>query len=126
MAGKESDVVNRILLDTSPLGVRLWKNTRGMFLTLDGKRKVQAGLQAPGSSDLVGFTPVVITQQHVGSTLAILTVIEVKTDTGRASDNQKHFIQFILDNGGYAGIARSPEDAKKIVGKIIEQTKFKA
>lgn len=111
----ESEIVKRIMLSVSPLGVVVWKNSRGMFLTLDGRRRVRAGLCAPGSSDLIGFKKVKITQDMVGKKIAQIVCIEVKTEKGRASPEQKDFIQFILDNGGYAGIAKSPEDARKII-----------
>ena len=117
MATAESNIVNEIMKAVSPRGVRLWKNVRGMFFTLDGARKVCAGLQAPGASDLIGFTPVVITPDMVGRTVAVFTAVEAKTATGRASPEQAHYIDFVLKNGGLAGIARSPEDALKIISK---------
>lgn len=115
MAAGESNIVNKIMMDLSPLGCVLIKNVRGLFWTLDKKRKVRAGLQADGSSDLIGFKRVKITQDHVGKTLPVFLCIEVKTPKGYASPEQKDFIRFMLDNGGYAGIARSTEDAIKII-----------
>lgn len=116
MATKETDIVNRIMLRLSPMGTVLFRNVRGMFLTLDGQRKVKAGLMADGSSDLIGFTRVLITPDMCGQILPILTCIEVKTPTGSVRPEQRKFVDFILSVGGYAGIARSPEDALKIVG----------
>lgn len=118
MAKGETDVTNKIMIAMSPLGCVLIKNVRGLFLTLDGKRKVRAGLQADGSSDLIGFKRLKITEAHIGKVLPVFTVVEVKTPEPNKtypSPEQKDFIQFVLDNGGYAGVARSPEDAKKII-----------
>jgi hypothetical protein len=78
-------------------------------------RQLAAGLLVPGGSDLVGFKPVVITQAMVGRKIAVFSVIEVKTATGRVSPEQQHFVDVVRNNGGFAGIARSPEDARKIL-----------
>jgi hypothetical protein len=122
VAKNETDVTNKIMLALSPMGCVLWKNVRGMFLTLDGKRKVRAGIQAPGSSDLIGFKRMEITQEHVGKFLPVLTVIEVKTLTPKTypSHEQKDFIDFVLEAGGYAGVARCPEDAIKIIQNYFD------
>jgi hypothetical protein len=114
MAKAETDIVHRIMLEESKHGVVLHKNVRGMFLTLDGKQKIRAGLQCKGSGDLIGYTPTVITPDMVGKTVAIYTSIEVKTDTGKPSKEQLDFSERVRSRGGRAGIARSPEEARKI------------
>lgn len=118
MGHAETDVTNRIQLALSPLGCVLIKNVRGLFWTLDKKRKVRAGLLADGASDLIGFKRVKITQEMVGKFLPVLTVIEVKTLVPKTypSPEQKDFIAFVKEAGGYAGVARSPEDAIRIIG----------
>lgn len=115
IAKEETDITNKIMLALSPLGVVCWKNTRGLFWTMDKKRKIRAGLAAPGSSDLIGFKRIKITQDMVNSVVAIFCAIEVKTDKGYASSEQKDFIAFVKEAGGYAGVARSPDDAKEII-----------
>lgn len=115
MAKQESDIAHAIMIAASKVGSRLWKNTRGMFLSPDGKHRIRAGLLAPGASDLIGFKPVVITAEHVGRVLAVMVAIEVKTPTGRVSPEQQHFIDFVRDSGGIAGVARSEVDAKEIL-----------
>ena len=137
MASQETTIVNEIMKDTSKSGVRLFKNVRGMFYTIEGvkaliaaamslnpariKQAVQqlrmttAGLLAAGASDLLGFTPVVITQEMVGQTIAIVTCIEVKTADGRVSKEQQDFTNFVRSSGGFGGIARNAEDARKIM-----------
>ena len=114
MAGQESDIVHKIMLALSPLRCTTFKNVRGMFWTMDKKRKVRAGIMADGSSDLIGFKRVKITQEMVGKSIAVFLAIEVKTDKGYATNEQKDFIAFVKEAGGLAGIARSPEDAKRI------------
>lgn len=115
MATAETNIVNDIMKDVSPSGTRLFRNVRGLFLTPDGRQKILAGLIAPGASDLVGFRPIKITQEMVGQTIAVFVSIEAKTKTGYPSKEQRHFIDFIRENGGFAGVARSKEDARKIL-----------
>jgi hypothetical protein len=59
--------------------------------------------------------PLVITAEHVGKTLPIFTAIECKTATGQVSPKQRHFIDYIANNGGISGVARSVDDALKII-----------
>jgi hypothetical protein len=76
-----------------------------------------AGLGVNGSSDLVGFTRVKITQDMVGKILPIFTVMEVKTENDTLKPDQKTFIDVVKGAGGLAGVARSPEDAKRIISQ---------
>jgi hypothetical protein len=73
-----------------------------------------------GFSDLFGFTPVEITPDMVGQILAIFTAIEVKTAKGRVTDDQKNFITQIKASGGFAGVARSQDEAVKIIRNGVD------
>lgn len=69
-----------------------------------------------GTSDLIGWTPVVVTQDMVGATIGVFTAIETKkTKGGKTSDDQLNFIEQVRRAGGIAGVANSPEAAKKII-----------
>ncbi|MGI4886121.1 MAG: VRR-NUC domain-containing protein [Janthinobacterium lividum] len=116
MAKAETNVVHAIMQSLSKRGAVTWKNVRGKFRSFDGKRIVAAGLLTAGASDLIGFVPVTITPEMVGQTVAVFLALEVKTDLGIASREQQDFIAFVTKNGGYAGVARSPEQAEKIIG----------
>jgi hypothetical protein len=142
MAKEETDITHTIMIDTSKLGARMFKNVRGLFYTkgevmnllaaiktgrvdtimaaVRKLRQVMAGLQAEDSSDLIGFRPTVITQDMVGTTVAIFSAIEVKTVTGAVRDGQHRWIDFVLKNGGFAGVARSPDEAKEILKYPID------
>lgn len=142
MAHEETQIVNKIMLDTSKLGARLFRNVRGAFYTADGVkalisaakalnpalimaairmlRQVRAGLQAADSSDLIGFRPTVVTQDMVGTTIAVFAAVEVKTETGAVRAGQSDFVDFVRKNGGYGGIARSSHDAKEILKYPID------
>lgn len=74
-------------------------------------RLINSGIE--GMADLIGFTPVNITQDMVGSVLPVYTSVEIKT-TDRPSPKQLRWVEFVNENGGRAGIARSPEDAVRI------------
>ena len=76
-------------------------------------RLVKFGL-CKGSSDLIGFKTITITPDMVGQNIAVFSAIEVK-DKGKATSDQKKFINIIKNAGGFAGIARDIEEAKKIL-----------
>ena len=74
-------------------------------------RVVNVGIK--GQSDLNGWIPVIVTQEMVGTTVAVRVEIEVKT-TDRPSPEQLAWIAAVIKNGGRAGIARTAEDAISI------------
>jgi hypothetical protein len=71
-----------------------------------------------GVSDLGGLTSVIITPDMVGRRIAIDVQIEAKFGTGRATAEQTAYIQTIRQLGGRAGIARSVEDAARIIAGL--------
>lgn len=98
----------------------LFTNVRGMFLTLDGSRKVAAGLLIDGASDEIGFTKVTITEDMVGREMAIFTAIEIKAGRDRLSKEQRHFLQTVRENGGIAGVVRDDTDPFKIIEDYVD------
>ncbi len=69
-----------------------------------------------GTSDLVGWTSVLITPDMVGCRVGVFTAIETKkTKGGRTSDDQRNFIDQVHRAGGIAGVANTQESAKKII-----------
>ena len=68
-----------------------------------------------GFTDLLGWTPTLITPQHVGMQLAVFTAVECKAPKGRPSESQGKFLAAVERAGGYAGVARSPDDALQII-----------
>jgi len=116
MAQKETNILKRIQIRASELGARLFRNQVGSYRLADG-RFISSGL-CKGSSDLIGWTPIIITADMVGKPVAVFTAIEVKAPKGRVQDNQVKFIDQVVLAGGYAGIARSNEDAEKIISVV--------
>jgi len=68
-----------------------------------------------GMSDLVGWVPRFITADDVGATIAQYVGIEIKAGADRLRDGQPEFIDAVNRSGGRAGVARSVEDAVRIV-----------
>lgn len=80
-----------------------------------GGRWVKYGVFSPGGSDLLGLKSVLVTPAMVGRRLAQFAAVEVKSGSGRATPQQGHFIETVLAAGGLAGLARSVEDARRIL-----------
>ena len=77
---------------------------------------MQFGVASPGGSDLIGYRQVVIGPEHVGQTVAVFAAVEVKTNTGRATRDQQAFVKHVQAAGGIAGIARSVDEARALLG----------
>jgi len=103
----------RLGLGTDP-NVRLFRNQVGQLPDPRTGRPVQFGL-AKGSADLVGWKTVTITPDMVGKEVGVFVSIEVKTPTGRPTQHQQAWLTAVEKAGGIAGIARSVDDALRIV-----------
>lgn len=109
----EQQIQQAIRLKLSKGPVRLFRNNTGALRDERGQL-VRYGL-CSGSSDLIGLTQVTITPDMVGQTVAVFTAIEVKAPTGRPTAEQEAFLAMVTHFGGRAGIARSIDDARRIV-----------
>lgn len=121
MTLSESAIQQRILLESARIGVTLWRNNVGACRTDDG-RMIRYGLANESermnrsfkSSDLIGITPTIILPEHVGMIVGVFTAIECKREGWRYSDTddrmqaQLRFIEFVHDNGGFAGFCNDP------------------
>ena len=106
---KETDILREILeLSRGP--VRLFRNNVGF----DAGNKVRYGLK-PGSSDLIGWRTIEISEHHIGRKIAVFTAIEVKTPTGRVKEEQQRFVDYVDECGGISGICRSVTEAKTLL-----------
>lgn len=120
----ETGNVKHIMVKASAEGDRLFRNNVGSAWTgktqklADGRllitnpRPVTFGL-CKGSSDLVGWTNVKMTQEMVGKTFPIFTACEVKFGKGKASKEQNAFVKYIRSINGMASVAWSFEDYLK-------------
>lgn len=110
---KESDLIYE-LRTLSRGDVRLFRNNVGALRDAAGNW-VTYGLGV-GTSDLIGWRRVLITPDHVGLHLAVFAALEGKSDTGQLTASQHAFIDTLAHAGGIAGVVRSVEDARKLLG----------
>mgnify|MGYP001576203111 CR=1 FL=1 len=127
----ETDLQRLIQLDISGPYCRPLRNNVGQgwqgntFSIVNGNlvsgsaRRVVYGL-SPGSSDLIGPTSVLIMPNMIGQRVAIFTAIECKGERTRATDEQRAFIAMVRQLGGFAGIAKSVDDARQIVTGVVK------
>jgi hypothetical protein len=94
--------------------LRLFRNQVGQLPDPRTGRPVQFGLTR-GSADLIGWRTVIITPDMVGQRIAVFTSIEVKTPTGRVRSEQQAWLACVQESGGIAGVARSVDDAIRMV-----------
>ena len=109
----EQSIQQHIRIACSTGDTRLFRNNTGTLRDQHG-RPVSFGL-CKGSADLIGYRTVTITPEMVGQQVAVFTSIEVKTPTGRIRPEQQAWLETIQAAGGIAGVARSVEDALRIV-----------
>lgn len=110
----EKAIQSRILLVLgSKPGIRIFRNTVGVGRTPDGSI-VRFGL-CPGSGDLIGWTETTVTPEMVGRKVAVFTSVEVKSDKGKLRHDQENWLKVIQVAGGFAIVARSPEEAERLL-----------
>ncbi len=139
----ETPIVKETMIEASKLGLRLFRNNTGMGwaghpiykpqeaikmtvypgdVLVRNARALHAGL-CTGSSDTIGFTPVVITPEMVGKTIAIFTAVECKTQEGKASEEQRDFLSMVKLNGGIAILLKNAKELKVKLSESVEVTK---
>lgn len=109
----EQQIQQDIRLACGKGNCRLFRNNTGSLKDPSG-RPVQFGL-CKGSADLIGWKQLTITPDMVGQKVAVFASIEVKTPTGRVRPEQQQWLKAVQAAGGVAGIARSVEDAQRIL-----------
>ena len=117
----EKDVERKLILHASEIGSTLFKNNVGMYRDERGN-VIRFGL-CKGSSDLIGWTPVTITQAMVGKRLAVFTAVEVKKNkhgSYRATEDQLRFISAVNRNGGIGLVADCNEDLDAAVNTLAD------
>lgn len=116
----ETDIQQRVRLALSRGPMRLFRNNSGMAwlgkatplgpqsVRLDQARKVRLGLGVEGSSDLIGWQSVTVTEMHVGTVMGVIVALEVK-DRGSLTTEQENWLRAVHAAGGRAGVARGPD-----------------
>lgn len=112
----EKDIERTLILHASQCGSTVFKNEVGLAYTKNGY-PIKFGL-CKGSSDLIGWTPTIITPEMVGSKIAVFTAVEIKKNkhgSYQATKEQKSFINAVRNAGGYAGVADCKTDLERII-----------
>jgi hypothetical protein len=109
----ESEIQQEIRVALNKADVRAWRNNIAK-LKVKG-RWINYGLPGVGGSDLIGLVSKTITQDMVGSKVAVFLAVEVKSKTGKIKPEQQRFIDFIKSKGGIAAVCRSKEEAENLI-----------
>ncbi len=123
----EQAVQSSIRLAAANAGLLLWRNQSGACYD-DTGRLIRYGLANDSaqlnkrikSSDLIGITPTLVTQQMVGRTVGVFTAVEVKHEgwtkpTNDREHAQAEFIRIVVEKGGIAGFAASVDDLWRLL-----------
>ena len=115
----EAAVLANVRMEASAKGARLWRNNVGACEDKSG-RVIRYGLMNESkqqnetikSSDLVGITPVLITPEHVGTTIGQFVARECKAGSWKWSGSshevaQMRFIDLVNSLGGDAAMVNS-------------------
>lgn len=122
----EQTLRKQVQVAVSRLGARLFRVNTGKAWAGKARPDACGGVYIPdaypvrmgfanGGSDLIGWTPIVITPQMVGRTMAVFTAVELKTGSTALSREQAVFLDAVRRAGGLAGVARSVEDAVRLL-----------
>jgi hypothetical protein len=103
----EAALLKRLMIDGSRLGFRLFRNQVGQYQLADG-RWITSGL-CVGSSDLIGYLPVTITEAMVGRTVAVFCAVEAKGPSGRVRPLQQAFLDVVTRAGAIGVVARDAD-----------------
>lgn len=120
---KETNVMRTCMMKVSEdKNKRVFRNNVGVAVAYDFKNKkvvepvrvIEYGL-CKGSSDLIGWKSVEITQEMIGKRVAIFTAIETKRpNMSKTSEEQNNFIAAVQNAGGIGLIAKSAKDLEQL------------
>lgn len=125
----EKNIQESIQIEASKLGNKLFINTSGAFQDQTG-RLIRFGLGHVTknnhfkSSDLIGFTPIVITPEMVGRKIAVFTAVEVKKTKWKYTATEREiaqlkFLDVVKMNGGISCFCNSIDSYKKAIIDFI-------
>ncbi len=83
----------------------VWRNNVGVLTDKNG-RHVRFGVANPGGADLIGIFA------------GIFIAAEIKTPTGKQTEEQRRFEDLIVGKGGEDVVLRSGEDARQWVAEL--------
>ena len=101
----EANIQKEIMLALSQAGCTIFRNNTGAYKTEQGGF-IRYGVGGKGGSDLLGIS-------YSGRFLAV----EVKTAKGKPTNDQVNFINVVKSKNGIAFIARSAEEAVRLLNE---------
>ena len=121
----EKTIQNQIFAKLCKGSIRLFRNNVGLGLQgkveaiLEGAwvllkpfRRIKFGF-FNGSSDLLGWNSIEITQDMVGKKVAVFLAIEVKVPGENPTKEQANFLEQVKNAGGYALVCTNAEEAEE-------------
>ena len=109
----EATVLKKSMLSASSAGAKVFRNNVGIAFQPNGQ-VIKYGL-CNGSSDLIGWVPVTITQDMVGLRIAQFLAIECKDKKGRATQEQENFLSNVREGGGIGIITKTGDDVEQLI-----------
>ena len=109
----ETTLMNRVRAACARFAT-LFRNNVGVAWRRDGV-PIKFGL-CRGSSDLIGWVPVQITERHVGATLALFVAIETKS-ARRITPEQVNFLTRLAEAGGISIVCIGENYAHGIISQ---------
>lgn len=118
----EQHLLKKFLVEFSRLGGRLFRNNTGKAYAGNAARqpdgaiyiknpRVFHGGLCVGSSDLIGWSSIIISQDMVGRRVAVFTAVEVKSSRKmKPTNDQKAFIAAVNEAGGIGVVAYELKD----------------
>lgn len=125
----ENIIQQEVQIEAKKFNCTLMRNNSGALKNKNGQ-PVRYGLGNVSkkrndkikSSDLIGITKIVVTQEMVGMTLGIFTATEVKEESWNPDKKldareqaQKAFIDWVISEGGLAGFVNSVDKLPTIL-----------
>jgi len=106
----ETDIKSEIQKSLNKIpSLRIFRNNTGVAKSANGK-PLRYGLKV-GSSDLIGWKSVAVTQEMIGKNVAIFVAIEIKKPGAKSNkdhiEDQQAFVDDVIESGGIAGFADS-------------------
>lgn len=134
MSVKEGNLLKEFMLFQTIIGGRLFRCNTGQGwvgksktlpngdVLIKNARRFSTGWPK-GTSDLIGFTPMAITQDMVGKMVAVFTAIEGKTGNLKASEEQDDFLNMVYKGGGISTVAHKQEDINEAMNQFFKRYK---
>jgi hypothetical protein len=110
VSNTETDIRSEIQKSLNKIpSLRIFRNNTGVAKSANGK-PLRYGLKV-GSSDLIGWKSITVSQEMIGKKVAVFVAIEIKKPGAKSNkfhlEDQKDFVDDVLASGGIAGFADS-------------------